>query len=170
MWYTTNMAHRLTHIDTTAGRGKLTGTCEVCGPVKVYRKGADRYECAARRYTPSQNPRHLLTDVDPDARTATCALCGPVKVHRGGKNGDRVRYVCAQKWEGRQSSRYRSYAKADRCANCQYLAPDPCVLDVHHVDENHGNNDHANLTTLCVVCHRLWHRRRDLYHAATKSP
>lgn len=30
-------------------------------------------------------------------------------------------------------------------------------LEVHHLDGDHGNNDHSNLITLCVSCHKKTH-------------
>lgn len=42
------------------------------------------------------------------------------------------------------------------CENC--LSEDTDVLDVHHKDGNHNNNDLQNLATLCANCHLKIHR------------
>lgn len=65
-----------------------------------------------------------------------------------------------------------SHSRKDRCEGCGYApAEDPRVtaiqdlkirnqairalLDVDHMDGNHGNNDPANLRTLCKICHGI---------------
>ena len=40
------------------------------------------------------------------------------------------------------------------CARCAY-SRDFRMIDVHHRDGNHNNNELANLEILCVWCHRL---------------
>jgi hypothetical protein len=51
---------------------------------------------------------------------------------------------------------YRIHLK-DTCEKCGYQsqAEDRRDLDIHHLDDNHNNNDPANLQTLCPTCHRL---------------
>jgi 5-methylcytosine-specific restriction endonuclease McrA len=49
--------------------------------------------------------------------------------------------------------------KTDRCARCGFVPEDSCQLDVDHLDRDHGNNDPANLQTLCANCHRLKTKR-----------
>lgn len=39
------------------------------------------------------------------------------------------------------------------CAICGWNE-DEDILEVHHIDENHSNNDIANLMILCPICHR----------------
>jgi predicted restriction endonuclease len=34
------------------------------------------------------------------------------------------------------------------------------VVDVHHVDGNHGNNDYKNLVPLCPNHHQLFHSNK----------
>lgn len=43
------------------------------------------------------------------------------------------------------------------CAACRYVAKDPKHLDVHHVDDDHQNNDDANLAAACHTCHPYQH-------------
>ena len=42
----------------------------------------------------------------------------------------------------------------DRCECCGYKE----VLDLHHIDENHRNNDPSNHSVLCPNCHAKIHR------------
>ena len=43
------------------------------------------------------------------------------------------------------------------CQNCGY-DKDRRMLDLHHLDENHRNNEWSNLRCLCVWCHVGHHR------------
>ncbi len=58
--------------------------------------------------------------------------------------------------KGRNNRRYgyRRY-KTNICSFCNFIAVDPCQLDVDHIDGNRLNNDPSNLQTLCANCHRL---------------
>ena len=40
-----------------------------------------------------------------------------------------------------------------KCAVCGY-DEDPRILETHHIDENHNNNDPSNLCLLCPNCHK----------------
>ena len=40
-----------------------------------------------------------------------------------------------------------------KCAVCGYNE-DERILEVHHIDENHSNNDIGNLCILCPNCHK----------------
>lgn len=40
-----------------------------------------------------------------------------------------------------------------KCMVCGY-DEDERILEVHHIDENHNNNDIDNLCILCPNCHR----------------
>ena len=48
-----------------------------------------------------------------------------------------------------------------KCAICGY-EDEPKILEVHHIDENHNNNDIENLIILCPNCHRKL--TNHLYH------
>lgn len=43
------------------------------------------------------------------------------------------------------------------CQKCGYNE-DKRMLDVHHFDENHQNNEWSNLRCVCVWCHNMHHR------------
>ena len=49
---------------------------------------------------------------------------------------------------------YRQHKK-DRCERCGFVPLHTGQLDVDHIDNNHKNNDPANLQTLCKNCHSL---------------
>ena len=60
---------------------------------------------------------------------------------------------------GRNSSTYRRIAfknHPNKCNKCSY-DEHFSLLDVHHIDKNHNNNDISNLEILCVMCHRKYH-------------
>ena len=42
------------------------------------------------------------------------------------------------------------------CRRCGYNEFVGCV-DIHHIDENHKNNEKANLMPLCATCHKALH-------------
>ena len=54
----------------------------------------------------------------------------------------------------RHNNTYRKH-KGTQCESCNFIALDPCQLDIDHVDGNHSNDDVSNLITLCANCHRL---------------
>jgi len=65
---------------------------------------------------------------------------------------------CANKrgnWGSSSAARHRASQKfrRDYCEECGQKDH----LHVHHVDENHHNNDPSNLKTLCPRCHKLAH-------------
>lgn len=45
-----------------------------------------------------------------------------------------------------------------QCAKC--LISDIDCLEIHHIDENHNNNEDNNLLILCSNCHSLIHKNR----------
>ena len=53
------------------------------------------------------------------------------------------------------------------CQACSYMSKQSAHLDVHHVDDNHHNNEDANLAPACHTCHPYQHvgelvRRTDI--------
>lgn len=47
---------------------------------------------------------------------------------------------------------YRGLIEINECERCGYNEFKSC-LHVHHIDENHNNNDSSNLIVLCANCH-----------------
>lgn len=57
-----------------------------------------------------------------------------------------------------RSRRHRIISESNnQCQKCKYNE-DVRMLDLHHVDGNHKNNNWSNLRCLCVWCHNLHHR------------
>lgn len=56
-----------------------------------------------------------------------------------------------------KSRSYRHYRK-DYCEIC---GKQNCLLDLHHIDENHNNVKVSNFITLCRRCHKKHHTKRD---------
>ena len=57
---------------------------------------------------------------------------------------------------GLGSKNYRAIAfrtYEHKCACCGWNE-DERILEVHHIDENHNNNNVSNLAILCPICHR----------------
>jgi intracellular multiplication protein IcmJ len=43
------------------------------------------------------------------------------------------------------------------CSGCGYVSKEARALDVHHLDDDHHNNDDANLVLACHLCHPYQH-------------
>ena len=57
-------------------------------------------------------------------------------------------------WEDSSNYRLKAFDKYEhKCAVCGWNE-DERILEVHHIDENHSNNDINNLCILCPICHR----------------
>lgn len=74
------------------------------------------------------------------------------------------RFLISKRWEGKEQvedrkTRRNKVIKTFNgfCVNCGYNK-DTRMLDAHHVDGNHQNNDFSNLWSICVWCHQLHHR------------
>jgi len=52
---------------------------------------------------------------------------------------------------------YKKNHKKDYCENVDDCTKKSTRLEVHHIDNNHGNNKHSNLKTLCSSCHKKEH-------------
>lgn len=109
--------------------------------------------------------RHRLSSIDSSAMTAHCAVCGPVPVYSRSGRG----YMCAPS----QRERVRAYrqtpagrltngraylgARGDHCERCGWSPLSARALCVHHVDQDHGNDERGNLVTYCLGCHAEVH-------------
>ncbi len=57
--------------------------------------------------------------------------------------------------DGTQSTSYRRMVEKSHCLRCETTEN----LCVHHKDEDHLNNDPANLEVLCMSCHSSMHKQ-----------
>lgn len=133
--------------------------------------------CAAEAYSMGKI-RHCLKDVNLQLKRAICSVCGSVDLYvRSGfrpqcKNVRKTQNAAYRKRVGpakpnhrdtvRQYLKNRPYRAemALLCERCLFVPEHVCQLDVHHKDENRGNNSPENLATLCANCHRLYHVKR----------
>jgi hypothetical protein len=137
---------------------RKTAFCTVCGHTQLYlaqsRGGAkSRVVCIQRaseiqhvekekrkqlrqekRLQPDWQPRHELTEVNPETLTAVCAICGLTDITKSHAKG-RVRYTCAIKY--RESMRlYKRSHYVPRLTNPHALT---CI-------------DEKAKTAICATC------------------
>jgi predicted nucleic acid-binding Zn ribbon protein len=110
-----------------------------------------------------------------------CVVCGtPIQAHANAKTCSRS---CANK--NRAGIHYRTgslkdkvkderaiklrvfTSKGERCERCGYGKKE--ILNVHHKDRNHGNNDIGNLELLCPNCHAEEHYLKNSWISSTLS-
>ncbi len=79
--------------------------------------------------------------------SATCGYsCANKKFKQGTDNGN---------WKGNS---YRSICFLHHEKKC-IVCGEERIVEVHHYDENHNNNNPANLVPLCPTHHQYWHSR-----------
>lgn len=118
--------HRISDIN----EASRTGTCSICGPVKLFNKGK-KTSGGVKWRCPTSNPASRWTPAIADRLS----------------DYDKQR---------RKNLKY----KKGTCSVCGFVPQHSCQLDIHHLDHNHQNNDPANLATVCANCHRLIHHRQ----------
>lgn len=125
---------------------------------------------------PTTKPRHVVTDVDPEARTGTCTLCGPVKVtYKSNRNYFQCQTVTAKNrtiWKSppesiRKWDLKRKYGLAfEQYEEMYQAASGACEicrtpLPVLHVDHDHDTGEVRGL--LCRPCNQgIGHFRDDV--------
>lgn len=149
-------------------RGENT-TCKVCGKAFVTRIDQRQTFC-------SEKCRHLGHR---NRCQVYCAQCGnslEVRKSRIAKNKSGLCFCnkeCKDQavrlggikealpaFYGTGKKVYRRTFPKDKliCRRCGYREF-PCSVDIHHIDENHSNNDPANLLPLCTCCHQGLHKK-----------
>lgn len=87
-----------------------------------------------------------------------CKICGKDCTSKGrSKNGiPQWKVYCSTCDQQIKRSGYAyGQHKKSFCEYCNFVAIDPCQLDIDHIDGNRHNNEITNLRTLCANCHRL---------------
>ena len=102
-----------------------------------------------------------------------CSICGKLFLLNCRENlfdKDQPRYcsrICsnaiggrakAKKYHDDSKAHYRTVAFRHRDMHC-YACGHNRILEVHHLDENHKNNDPKNLIPLCPTHHKMIHSR-----------
>ena len=62
----------------------------------------------------------------------------------------------AEKYHGDEVAKYRTVALRHHAHQCIVCGFDK-IVDIHHIDENHNNNDPKNLVCLCPNHHKMYH-------------
>lgn len=98
--------------------------------------------------------------------TKKCRVCNvefPREMMRLDPNGsirDRICQDCRTKQfellPKRGPASWQKYHKyrTNKCSRCDFEGV-IVQFDIHHIDQNHKNNDPSNLENLCANCHRL---------------
>lgn len=97
--------------------------------------------------------------------TKTCPVCSTEFETKEHSNKTTCSYSCSNthfrsgvnngNWTG---DNYRAICFEHHEKKCIVCGEDKIVA-VHHLDENHSNNDPANLIPLCPTHHQYWHSR-----------
>lgn len=96
-----------------------------------------------------------------------CPICGDKFDFQIGKNKKEkttCSYSCSNTYFARKRNkpeRYKNYRTicfkyhGKKCIICG----EDRIVEAHHIDENHKNNDPKNLVPLCPTHHQYWHSR-----------
>lgn len=103
------------------------------------------------------NTWHRLTNINLETRKAFCSSCQAIVgiIYRNRTASGKINWRCGVYENKRKSKDKYRHHKKDKCERCGFVPEHLCQLDVDHIDNNHKNNDLANLMTLCANCHRL---------------
>ena len=146
-------------------RTEITLYCDECG-----------YEWKTKPqnvlYVDKKAANHLCPNCGKKQRIKVkCAYCGKIierTPSQVAKNQSGYFYCCHEhgnlhknqlrkeqgEWENSANYRLKAFnTYPHKCYICGW-DEDERLLEVHHIDENHNNNDIDNLVILCVLCHR----------------
>lgn len=98
--------------------------------------------------------------------TKICPVCKtPFETYNGSRGEQQTcSYSCSNTYfrsgvnngMHQKSPTYRTVCFATHGKKCA-VCSETRVMEVHHYDENHNNNDPKNLVPLCPTCHRVYH-------------
>lgn len=123
-------------------------TCSGCGA---------RFFCSRKRLSKSKSGYIFCgRKCKDEAQRLAGGFADMLPAHYGQSARHRERDVPRELRAPRRSKRYRRNVKLERCEACGF-DKHPQVLHVHHIDENHLNDDPSNLQVLCPTCHEVHH-------------
>lgn len=92
-----------------------------------------------------------------------CAICStPIKLYKTAKT---CSHSCSNKYfrTGPSNGNWKDDAYVTTCFHYHkkqcVICNETNIVTVHHLDENHQNNNPANLIPLCPTHHQYWHSR-----------
>lgn len=122
--------HRITNVNAFT----KTGTCAICGEVKVKRHrqahGKHGWRCSVKHAAGRAQERRK----------------------QAARNGS-----WAPSPKAKRKARVIAALGSDHCQRCGFEPEHVAQMDVHHKDRNHGNDSPENLELICSNCHRLEH-------------
>jgi len=143
--------------------------CAFCG--KSFHKKPSQVKRSKNHYCCRE---HLDLSLARDVPIGRCDQCGKEirLVARKRRNSKSGLYFCGVQCRNEYVAKHSRWSKdpishrkrteflrksGKNCFHCGY-DKDLRMLDVHHIDENHRNNEWSNLSLLCVWCHAKHHR------------
>ncbi len=60
------------------------------------------------------------------------------------------------------TGRFKSRLKKERGFRCQVCGGTFKLLQIHHIDKNHNNNNKGNLMVVCPECHKKFHPKESV--------
>jgi predicted nucleic acid-binding Zn ribbon protein len=127
--------------------------CDHCGEMHF------RGNIAKHKKSCKSNPtNHKLCEICGSTfvgGSVTCSTaCANTKFRSGPNNPN---------WKDESSSDSRSVAYRSTCFHYHekkcVVCPEAIMVEVHHMDEDHTNNNPENLIPLCPTHHQYWHSR-----------
>lgn len=140
-------------------RTKVTIECNICGYNWEIAPASIMYDNRDYNFKGCPECKYEITK---------CAYCGKTfkrlkSIIKKSKSGLSFCSVeCGNRYKNQLVTNYQSandyrrnafLAYPHKCAKCGY-DEDERILEVHHIDENHNNNDLTNLIILCPNCHK----------------
>ena len=113
--------------------------------------------------TTSGLPQHSLNCYMNPSNLRLCPVCStPIKNWRHSKT---CGYSCSNTFfrSGPNNGSWKNDAYVTTCFHYHdkkcVVCDETRIVEVHHLDENHSNNDPSNLIPLCPTHHKYWHSR-----------
>lgn len=134
---------------------RITKICQVCGkPFETVPSSSKQYTCSRQcQFERMKKPKKELE----------CQFCHKIYTTKSHKKYTRFcsrLCACQFRWQNHinkiRPSDVIIRREMVKCQNCGYNTI-PQILERHHKDFNHSNNNHSNLIVLCPTCHDAIH-------------